>query len=68
VTVTIAGETRAVTSACLRPRVTRNELDRYFEDYLNNDTNVEQLIRERVAALHTIPRLSGGCWTRHGRS
>lgn len=52
VTVTIAGETRTITSACLRPRVTRNELDRYFEDYLNNDTNVEQLIREKVAALH----------------
>lgn len=52
VTVAIAGETRTVRAECLRPRVSRQELDRYFEDYLQDDSNVERLIRERAAALH----------------
>jgi hypothetical protein len=52
VTVAIAGETRTIRSECLRPRVSRQELDRYFEDYLNDDANVERLIRDKVAAMH----------------
>jgi hypothetical protein len=56
VTVAIAGETRTVASRCLRPRVSRHELDRYFEDYLGDDGNVERLIREKVAALHDPER------------
>jgi hypothetical protein len=52
VTVAIAGGTRTIRSECLRPRVGGHELDRYFEDYLNDDANVERLIREKAAALH----------------
>lgn len=52
VTVAVAGETRTVRSGCLRPRVSGHELDRYFEDYLNDDANVERLIRAKAAALH----------------
>lgn len=52
VMVAVAGETRTVASRCLRPRVSRHELDRYFGDYLGDDGNVERLIREKVVALH----------------
>jgi hypothetical protein len=52
IAIAIADETRTVRSECLRPSVSRRELDRYFEDYLNDDANVERLIRDKVAALH----------------
>jgi hypothetical protein len=51
-TVAIAGETRTVSSVCLRPQVSRHQLDRYFGDYLGDDGNVERLIRDKVVALH----------------
>jgi signal transduction histidine kinase len=51
-TVAVAGEEREVSSACLRPRVSGHELDRYFTDFFNDDGNVERLIRDKVVAFH----------------